>query len=438
MSAATIDAQAAMDTFVEETGGWIASQLEACTRCGICAAACHFYQATGNPEFAPVWKVELLRRAYEQRFTVIGRILTALGLRKRITNDDLLAWSKVVYEACTVCNKCALVCPMGIQLGPLIHDVRAGLSAAGAVPEDLMDAVNKQVEEGSPLGVTDDVFESRIEWVSDEWDVDIPVDKQGARTLVVFSSIEIMKFPQNIVDIARILNEAGEDWTLSRKGREVVNFGFYEGSEERTKQFIDRVLDGARELGVQRVMVTECGHAYDALRWTAPNLVQMPEGLEITHVVAVLDRLVKDGRITLKAGAADGDGGVTFHDACKIQRRGGHIEEPRRLLRILAPESFREMTPNREAAICCGGGGGVIAIKEADPYRFAAFGLKLDQIRETGADTVVMACSNCRLQFLDGAEHFGSEIKIRGLAQMVAAALDGGGNGQTTGDDEEV
>jgi Fe-S oxidoreductase len=314
---------------------------------------------------------------------------------------------------------------MGIQLGPLIHDVRAGLSAAGVVPDDLMAAVNKQVEEGSPLGVTDDVFDDRIEWVSDEWDVEIPVDRQGAETLVVFSSIEIMKFPENIADIAKILNAAGESWTLSTKGREVVNFGFYEGSAEHTTLFVNRVLDAAKELAVKRVMVTECGHAYDALRWTAPNLVEMPKGLEITHVVAVLDELVKAGRIRLTEGAADGNGGVTFHDACKIQRRGGHIEEPRRLLKILAPESFREMTPNREAAICCGGGGGVIAIKSADPQRYAAFGLKLDQVRETQAGTVVMACSNCRLQFLDGVQHFGSDVKVRGLSEMVAEALDG-------------
>jgi len=425
MSQTTTRTTEAMNTFVEETGGWIASQLEACTRCGICASACHFYQATGNPDFAPVWKVELLRRAYEQRFTVAGRLLTAMGIRKRITDDDLLAWSKVVYEACTVCNKCAMVCPMGIQLGPLIHDVRAGLAAAGMVPEDLMAAVNKQLEEGSPLGVTDDVFAERIDWVGDEWDVDIPLDREGAETLVVFSSIEIMKFPENIADIAKILNAAGESWTLSTEGREVVNFGFYEGSAEHTALFVNRVLDAAKALGVKRVMVTECGHAYDALRWTAPNLVDMPKDLEITHIVAVLDELVKAGRIALKTGAADGDGGVTFHDACKIQRRGGHIEEPRRLLKILAPESFREMTPNREAAICCGGGGGVIAIKAADPQRYAAFGLKLDQIRETEAGTVVMACSNCRLQFLDGVQHFGSDVKVRGLSEMVAAALDG-------------
>ena len=75
--------QTAINTFVEETGGYVAAQLEACTRCGMCAEACHFYQGTGNPEYAPVWKIELLRRAYEQRFTLSGKAKLALHIESR-------------------------------------------------------------------------------------------------------------------------------------------------------------------------------------------------------------------------------------------------------------------------------------------------------------------------------------------------------------------
>ena len=245
-----------------------------------------------------------------------------------------------------------------------------------------------------------------MDWIADEWEIDLPIDKEGADTLVIFSSIEIMKFPDNIAHIASILDAAGENWTLSTKAREVVNFGFYEGSAAHTKELLSRVFDGATELGVSKLIVTECGHAYDALRWTAPNLMDVPD-IEITHIAGLLGEYLDDGKIKLKEGAFDGNGKITFHDACKIQRRGGHIDEPRQLLKVMAPESFTEMTPNREAAICCGGGGGVIAIKEADPIRYKAFELKIKQAEDVGAETVVMACSNCRLQFLDGAEHFG-------------------------------
>lgn len=412
----------AMNTFVKETGGYVAAQLEACTRCGMCADACHFYIATGNPEYAPVWKIELLKRAYEQRFTLAGKVKLALGVDKPITDEEIRNFSKIVYEACTMCNKCSMVCPMGLQLGPLIHEVRTSMSNAGVVPDDLMKAVNKQVEEGSPLGVTDDVYDDRMEWVADEWEVDIPIDVKGADTLVVFSSIEVMKFPENIAAIAKILNAAGEKWTLSTSGREVVNFGFYEGNEERTNMFMQRVFDAAMELGVKKIVVTECGHAYDALRWTSYNLMEVPAGIEITHIVGLIGEYVRSGKIKLKAGAFD-DGVITFHDACKIQRRGGHIKEPREILDILAPNSFKEMSPSKEQAICCGGGGGVIAIKEADPIRYAAFELKIDQMKAIGADAVVMSCSNCRLQFTDCVQHFNLDVKVKGLSQMVADAL---------------
>jgi Fe-S oxidoreductase len=66
----------------------------------------------------------------------------------------------------------------------------------------------------------------------------------------------------------------------------------------------------------------------------------------------------------------------------------------------------------------------VIAIKDADPLRYAAFELKIDQIKNVGADTVVMACSNCRLQFSDCIGHFNLDIKVAGLSQIVAAALE--------------
>ncbi len=415
----------AMEAFVHETGGWVTSQLEACTRCGMCAEACHFYQATGNAEYAPVWKIELLRRAYEQRFTLSGKLKLLFGIDKRVTEADLNHWSELNYYACTVCNKCSMVCPMGIDLGSLLHGTRAGLAAAGAVPEDLMAAVNKQVDEGSPLGMTASVWDERLEWVADEWEVEIPRDVQGADTLVVFSSIEVMKFPTNIAAIAKVLNKAGEKWTVSSKAREVVNFGFYEGSEEHTKLFLSRVLEGAKELGVKRIIVTECGHAYDALRWLAYNIMDMPKDLEITHITGVLGELVGSGRIKVKPGFFDQNdsGTITFHDACKIQRKGGHIQEPRDILNVLAPKSFKEMTPNREEAICCGGGGGVIAIKAADPMRYATFELKIDQVNAVGAKTVAMSCSNCRLQFTDSVDHFKLDWKVTGLAQMVADAM---------------
>ncbi len=411
----------AIDTFIMETGGAIAAQLEACTRCGICAEACHFYVATGKPEYAPVWKMELVKRAYEQRFTPIGRLKAAVGLDKPVTEEDLQQWVEYDYHACTMCQRCSMVCPMGIQIGDLIHQARAGLYNAGLTPPDLQKALDNQIENGSPLGVDDDTFEDRIEWVEDDWDVEFPVDKEGAEALLVFSSIEIMKFPDNLAAIATILNKGGIDWTLSFPGREVTNFGLYAGSDEMEEFISRRVIDAAKTLGVKRLIVSECGHAYDNLRYRIANLLGEDLPFEVVHITEVIGELLSSGKIKVKEGVIDES--VTFHDACKIQRRGGNFDQPRDALKLLAGDNFIEMTPNREGAWCCGGGGGVIAITDADAIRRSAFTLKIDQINKIGAKKVAMTCSNCRLQFLDCVDNFGLDWEILGMAQLVADNL---------------
>ena len=72
-----------LEHITREVGGWAASQLEACTRCGICAAACPFYEATGDPQTTPIWKLDLLRRAYEQRSTVLGKLKVVCTWKNR-------------------------------------------------------------------------------------------------------------------------------------------------------------------------------------------------------------------------------------------------------------------------------------------------------------------------------------------------------------------
>jgi Fe-S oxidoreductase len=413
--------ETALNTYIKEVGGAVAAQLEACTRCGICAEACHFYIATGKPEYTPIWKVELVKRLYEQRFTPIGRLKIALGLEKPVTEADLEQWVEYDYHACTMCQRCSLVCPMGIQIADLIHMARSGLQAAGLIPEDLQQALDNQLELGSPLGVDDDTFDERMEWIQEDWEVDLPLDKAGADNLLVFSSIEIMKFPDNIAAIAKILDAGGINWTLSKEAREATNFGLYAGSDELETYIVRRIIEPAKRMKVKRVIVSECGHAYDNLRFRAANLLGETLPFEIVHITEVIGELIGSGKIKVKPGVLTEK--VTFHDACKIQRRGGNFDQPRDVLKQLAGNNFIEMTPNREEAFCCGGGGGVIATKAADTVRRAAFTIKIDQVNKTGAHQVAMTCSNCRLQFLDCVDHYALDWEVLGIAQLVADNL---------------
>ncbi len=92
---------------------------------------------------------------------------------------------------------------------------------------------------------------------------------------------------------------------------------------------------------------------------------------------------------------------------------------------------FRELTPNREEAFCCGGGAGLVALPEAYEIRMAAGKPKADQVRRSGARVVAAACENCRLQLGDLNGHYGLDVGVVALADLVVRAMRLPGASQT-------
>ena len=72
---------------------------------------------------------------------------------------------------------------------------------------------------------------------------------------------------------------------------------------------------------------------------------------------------------------------------------------------------------------CCGGGAGVFLIGTAAELRQKAFGIKIEQVDATGADSVVVTCGSCRLNFMAGAQRAQWGNNIESLVELVAEAL---------------
>lgn len=153
-------------------------------------------------------------------------------------------------------------------------------------------------------------------------------------------------------------------------------------------------MDEAVRLGVKEVVITECGHAYRVAKlfYEAWEGKKMP--FKVTHVLEVIDRFIKEGKITVEKRITDR---ITYHDPCQIARNGGIFDEPRDILKAISTD-FVEMYPNREKQWCCGGGGGIVALEEFNEMRVKSGGEKTRQLRETGAKTLACPCENCRLQ----------------------------------------
>ena len=137
------------------------------------------------------------------------------------------------------------------------------------------------------------------------------------------------------------------------------------------------------------------------------------------HILELLDELRASGR--LKTEGMD-ETRLTFHDPCQIVRKGGVLEPPRNLLKMVASE-FVEMQDAREMNWCCGGGGGVSANERAEELRLKVFKRKKTQLDELNVETLVTACANCRLIIEEGLEEYRMEIPVVGLTEMLAEHL---------------
>ena len=397
----------------------IASFFSACVHCGLCAEACLFFTETGDPKYTPINKVEPMRRIWEREFTLFGRLKSAVGLAKPVDEDTFAEWETLVYDGCSLCGRCSLVCPVGNDISDMSRKIREGFAAAGHAPEGLIGASTRAVEIGSPMGVKLPAVMAQIKHLRDNTGLDVPVDAKGAEYLVLLSSMEIMNFPEYLEAIARIMHQAGKTWTIASNAFEATNSGIQIGVSDIARQLVLRVVEAAEGLGVKTVISPECGHAFTAIRWDGANLIGRPYKFEVKHILEVLDEFVGQGLIRTEGME---EARLTYHDPCQIARKGGVVKQPRNLLNRIA-SNFVEMQDTGEMNWCCGGGGGVSANERADELKLTAFNRKKAQLQALGVDTLVTACANCRLTLEEGLEQNEMDIPVVGLTEMLAEYL---------------
>ncbi len=401
----------AADKLLSLVGANIATAAEACVKCGQCAEACHFYKASGDPKHTPAYKLFPIAKAHRRSVSP----LAWLGLAPKVTRTDLAQWEELIFDSCTMCARCTIVCPMAIDIASVVGASRQAFAAVGLGPPDLRAAAENSRDHGSPLGVTAQVLKERCEWLSDEHDVVIHLDKPKADVLLTISSIEMMKYPKSIVAMAKLMNVAGVDWTFSSEGYESTNFGFLSGRSDIAKETLKRIVDAAERIGAKTVVIPECGHAFGVMRWSGANILGRPLPFDVLHITEYLAALKREGKLKFTRY----EEAMTYHDPCQISRRGGAANEARSLLEGVASD-FREMAPTGNYNWCCGGGGGVQAMARAADLRHQVFQIKMDQVEKTGADTLVSSCANCRLTMDESAEHFHWSRKRDSIVEILA------------------
>ncbi len=394
--------------------------IEVCARCGICAESCHYFLAETKTEYTPVAKAEELRKVYRAEHDFLARLFPAWTGAEKLTEESLAHLAHVAFQTCTLCYRCTTNCPMGVDTPLLMSAVRAMATAAGQAPEVLEMLADAAIEKGKDPSIYLDFFresiidmETELQALTGNPNARIPLQKKGAKKLYV-----ALAGAHTILPAAAIFETVGEDWTLSIF--EAANYGVFLGDASRAKAIAKRIVDEATELGVEEIIISECGHAYFAMRWSAPNWFGEAFKFRVRSIVELMAEYVEQGRLKLDPNA--NPEAITYHDSCNMARKGGVIEEPRTVLKAVTT-NFRELTPNRDEALCCGGGAGLVAVPEAYDIRMQAGKPKVDQIRRSQASVVVAACENCRLQIGDLSEAYEMGVTVTALADLVVKAM---------------
>jgi len=401
--------------------------LNSCIRCGLCADLCHVHLSDGEVESIPAYKIERLGRVFRRYRTIMGRFFPALAAADRLSAETLEGLEEAAFGRCTACGRCSLNCSAGLDPAGIIRFARMMLCSAGLVPKGITGNVDAALASGNSMSISrQDVIET-IEWLEEDLrmttgddEAAIPIDVHGKRILYALNPREVKFFPLSISAATMIFHAAGESYTLSSTDFDITNYGFFAADDKSAGAISGALLRKAEELGVEELVIAECGHGYRSNRWELAEWLGRPLPIPVRSFVELMADYLQAGRIQLDSSRNAER--VTLHDPCNLVRQGGVIEEQRYLLRH-AVTDFVEMYPNREYNYCCGGGGGLLAASEHSDKRIESGKIKADQIRATGAKVVATPCHNCIDQLLELNKHYKMGVEIKTVGEIVADAL---------------
>ena len=420
--------------------------LDSCVKCGACTDKCHYFLGTSDPKNMPVARQDLLRKVYRRYFTFAGKHFPKLVGASDLTEEVLDDWYSYFHQ-CSQCRRCWVYCPYGIDTAEISMAGREIMDAVGKGQKYCNEIIGKVYKIGNNLGLPEpalaDTLEGIEEDVEEETGVKVryPLDVKGAEVLLVTPSADFFAEPHvdGLIGYGKVFHQAGISWTMSSHASEAANFGMFIGSYENMRNVSLRIRESALELGVKRIIMGECGHAwrvaYSFLNTLAgPFDFLDPRYPVPQHICEFTYGLIREGKLNFDKSQND-DMVLTYHDSCNVARAsrmgdmpGGQFVIPREIIKATC-NHFHDMTADTigEATFCCGGGGGLLTddlmelrVKGALPRMQA---LK-QVVEEHGVTHMAAICAICKSQFSKVMPYYGFTLdQIVSVHQLVSNAI---------------
>jgi Fe-S oxidoreductase/ribosomal protein S18 acetylase RimI-like enzyme len=417
-----------------------------CTECGRCQSQCPAWN-TGKPLSPKLLVMGLREHAYAKAPYLLaggGKDLAGeeLATSQQVTEVPATAIAEAerplvgtaeqngvvdpeVLWSCTTCGACVEQCPVDIEHVDHILDLRRYQTMIEAeFPSELTGLFRNLEKSGNPWGMNASKrmdwaaglpFEVRrlgmgVESLSDvEWL--LWVGCAGAFEDRAKKTTQALAELLHIADVSFAVIGDGETCTGDPARRS--------GNEFLYQQLAMQNVDVLRESQATKVVVT-CAHCFNTLKNEYP---QLGLTLEVVHHTQLLNRLVRDGRLTpVPADGSVAGRAVTYHDPCYLGRHNQVYEPPRELVGALPGVELREMTRSGSRSFCCGAGGARMWMEERIGKRINTD--RTEEALATGASAIAVGCPFCRIMLSDGvtaaqAAGQGDGVEVLDVAQLL-------------------
>ena len=396
-----------------------------CTECGRCQSQCPAWH-TGKPlspklvitdlRYHAHAKAPYLQAVEEARASLpatalaeadrplVGPIQVSDGIAGVIDPDVL--WS------CTSCGACVQQCPVDIEHVDHILDLRRyQVLMESEFPAELNGLFKGLESKGNPWNMSP---RGRMDWAKD-LPFPVPVVGEDVEDL---GEVEYLfwvgcagayedRAKKTTRAVAELLHTAGVSFAVLGKGETCTGDPARRaGNEFVFQQLALENVETLTEAGATKI-VTSCAHCLNTLKNEYPEL---GVSAEVVHHTQLLNRLVRDGRLTPVAPPAGSVGGrtITYHDPCYLGRHNQVYDPPRDLLGSIPGATVAEMPRHGSRSFCCGAGGARMWMEEKIGTR-----INVDRTAEavttleaagagTGSAAIATGCPFCRVMLSDG------------------------------------
>ncbi|MDQ3156024.1 MAG: (Fe-S)-binding protein [Actinomycetota bacterium] len=411
-----------------------------CTECGRCQSQCPAWN-TEKPLSPKLFVMGLRDHAYAKApYTQTpedqreGLSDTLVKEAERPLIGDAEAYGVIdpdVLWSCTNCGACVQQCPVDIEHVDHIIDMRRyQVLVESNFPSELNNIFKGLERKGNPWNMDP---RNRMDWAKG---LDFEV-KQVGRDIEDLDSVEWLfwvgcagayedRAKKTTQAVAELLNIAGVTFGVLGDGETCTGDPARRaGNEIVFAQLAMQNAEVFKETKVKKVVST-CAHCFNTLK---NEYAEFGVELEVVHHTQLLNRLVREGKLTPVAPTGGEVAGktITYHDPCFLGRHNQVYEPPRELLSVIPGATFKEMPRNKETSFCCGAGGARMWMEETIGSRINVN--RTEEAIATGADQIAVGCPFCRVMLSDGLTLKQSEgqareeVEVLDVAQMLLASI---------------